>query len=203
MNVRIFWVRAIKCMCALTRPRFILSSERVLGGMEFEPMLTPREKSPLPENCPRGGSNPRRCGQRAEPLPTSYSGPLISIHFCVESLCPIVITPWHPVALTVTDSGYVYGQWIAWPKWSELTDGLRPAPPFMCRKDYHQGCGHQRKVEEEGNDQKVSCFLFISCHQYICVVHFMSSVHSTLCASVGMLLIHLSGTGLFRKSAWT
>ena len=33
-------------MCAQTRPRFILSSERVLGGMEFEPMLTPREKSP-------------------------------------------------------------------------------------------------------------------------------------------------------------
>ena len=39
----------MKCMCAQTRPRFILSSERVLGGMEFEPMLTPREKSPLPE----------------------------------------------------------------------------------------------------------------------------------------------------------
>ena len=33
-------------------------------------MLTPREKSPLPENVPRGGSNPRRCGQRAEALPT-------------------------------------------------------------------------------------------------------------------------------------
>ena len=60
----------MNCMCAQTRPRFILSSERVLGGMEFEPMLTPREKSPLPENFPRGGSNPRRCGQ----LPTSYSG---------------------------------------------------------------------------------------------------------------------------------
>ena len=43
MNVRIFWVRAMKCMCAQTRPRFILSSERVFGGMEFEPMLTPRE----------------------------------------------------------------------------------------------------------------------------------------------------------------
>ena len=41
------------------------------GGMEFEPMvLTPREKSPLPENVPRGGSNPRRCGQRAQALPT-------------------------------------------------------------------------------------------------------------------------------------
>ena len=65
----------MKCMCAQTRPRFILSSERVLGGMEFEPMLTPREKSPLPENFPRGGSNPRRCGQRAQTLPTSYSGP--------------------------------------------------------------------------------------------------------------------------------
>ena len=51
----------MKCMCAQTRPRFILSSERVLGGMEFEPMLTPREKSPLPENVPRGGSNPRQC----------------------------------------------------------------------------------------------------------------------------------------------
>ena len=75
MNVRIFWVRVMKCMCAQTRPRFILSSERVFGGMEFEPMLTPGEKSPLPENFPRGGSNPRHCGQRAQTLPTSYSGP--------------------------------------------------------------------------------------------------------------------------------
>ena len=31
MNVRIFWVCAIECMCAQTRPRFILSSERILG----------------------------------------------------------------------------------------------------------------------------------------------------------------------------
>ena len=43
----------MKCTCAQTRPRFILSSEGVFGGMEFEPMLTPREKSPLPENVPR------------------------------------------------------------------------------------------------------------------------------------------------------
>ena len=66
----------MKCMCAQTRPRFILSSERVLGGMEFEPMLTPREKSPLPENVPRGGSNPRHCGQRAQTLPTELFRPL-------------------------------------------------------------------------------------------------------------------------------
>ena len=62
-------------MCAQTRPRFILSSEGVLGGMEFEPMLTPREKSPLPEKVPRGLSNPRRCGQRAQALPTEIFRP--------------------------------------------------------------------------------------------------------------------------------
>ena len=32
MNVRIFWVRAMECMCAQTSPRFILSFERVLGN---------------------------------------------------------------------------------------------------------------------------------------------------------------------------
>ena len=38
-------------------------------------MLTPREKSPLPENVPRGGSNPRRCGQRAQGLPAELFRP--------------------------------------------------------------------------------------------------------------------------------
>ena len=65
----------MKCMYAQTRPRFILSSEGAFGGMEFEPMLTPREKSPLPENVPRGGSNPRRCGQQAQALPTELFRP--------------------------------------------------------------------------------------------------------------------------------
>ena len=40
-------VRAMECMCAQARPRFILSSERVFRGMEPEPMLTPRGKYPL------------------------------------------------------------------------------------------------------------------------------------------------------------
>ena len=44
-----FLVRAMECMCAQTGPRFILSSERVLGGMESDPILTPREQSPLQE----------------------------------------------------------------------------------------------------------------------------------------------------------
>ena len=39
----------MESMCAQTRPRFILSSERVLGGMEAEPMLIPREKSSVLE----------------------------------------------------------------------------------------------------------------------------------------------------------
>ena len=83
MNVRIFCVRVMICMCAQTRSRFILSFERVFWGMEFEPMLTPREKSPPPENFPRGGSNSRRCGQRAQTPPTSYSGP----HACFICEC--------------------------------------------------------------------------------------------------------------------
>ena len=82
------------CMCAQTRPRFILSSEGVFGRMEFEPMLTPREKSPLPENVPRGGSNPRRCGQRAQALPTELFRPPIQL-----SISPShgILTPDHPV----------------------------------------------------------------------------------------------------------
>ena len=55
MNVRIFGVCAMECICAHTRPRCILSSKRVLGGIESEPMLTPREKSPLPEDQRRDG----------------------------------------------------------------------------------------------------------------------------------------------------
>ena len=56
-------------------------------------MLTPREKSPLPENFPRGGPNPRRCGQRAQTLPTSYSGPrpVCMNHASSNTRCPICV----------------------------------------------------------------------------------------------------------------
>ena len=70
MTVRIFRVRAMECMCAQTRPGFILSTERVWGGMECEPMLTPWEKSPLPEkNSPQRKIEPTKldqAGQRAQ-----------------------------------------------------------------------------------------------------------------------------------------
>ena len=52
-----------------TRPQFILSSERVLGGMESETMLTPREKSPLPRKKSPQRIEPavlRQAGQRAQ-----------------------------------------------------------------------------------------------------------------------------------------
>ena len=49
MNVQILWVHAMECMCEQTRPQIILSLERIFLGNGVEPMLTPREKSPLPE----------------------------------------------------------------------------------------------------------------------------------------------------------
>ena len=53
--------------------------QKSLGGMESEPMLSPREIYPLQQkNFCRGGVNPQRCTkQDSEPntLPMSYSGP--------------------------------------------------------------------------------------------------------------------------------
>ena len=75
MNVRIFWVRAMKCMCPQTRPRFILSSEGVFGGMEFEPMLTQREKSPLPKVSPEEDRTHDAVDSEPKHYHLSYSGP--------------------------------------------------------------------------------------------------------------------------------
>ena len=82
MNVRIFRVRAMKCMYAQTRPRFILSSEGVFffflgggGGVEFEPMLTPREKSPLPKMSPEEDRTRDAVDSEPKHYQLSYSGP--------------------------------------------------------------------------------------------------------------------------------
>ena len=77
MNVRIFCVRAMKCMYAQTRPRFILSSEGVLGGMEFEPMLAPREKSPLPKMSTEEDRTRDAVDSEPKHYQLSYSGPQI------------------------------------------------------------------------------------------------------------------------------
>ena len=66
----------MKCMYAQTRPRFILSSEGVLGGMEFEPMLAPREKSPLPKMSPEEDRTRDAVDSEPKDYQLSYSGPL-------------------------------------------------------------------------------------------------------------------------------
>ena len=66
----------MECMCAWTRPRFILSSERVLGEWCQNPCELQGKINSTGKILPRGGSNPRRCiKQDSEPntLPTSYS----------------------------------------------------------------------------------------------------------------------------------
>ena len=67
----------MKCMYAQTRPRFILSSEGVFGGMEFEPMLTPREKSPLPKMSPEEDRTRDTVDSEPKHYQLSYSGPRI------------------------------------------------------------------------------------------------------------------------------
>ena len=68
-------VRWNACVHRLTRPRFILSSERVLGGMEFEPMLTPREKSPLRKMSPEEDRTRDAVNSEPKHYQLSYSGP--------------------------------------------------------------------------------------------------------------------------------
>ena len=53
MNVRIFWVRAMKCMCAQTRPRFILSSKRVFWGDGVWTHVNSKGKIPSTGKCPQ------------------------------------------------------------------------------------------------------------------------------------------------------
>ena len=83
MNVRIFWVRAMKCMYAQTRPRFMLSSEGVFGGMEFEPMLTPREKSPLPKMSPEEDRTRDAVDSEPKHYQLSYSAPRFHLTRCM------------------------------------------------------------------------------------------------------------------------
>ena len=58
----------MKCMYA--------SSEGVFGGMEFEPTLTPREKSPLPKMSPEEDRTRDAVDSEPKHYQLSYSGPL-------------------------------------------------------------------------------------------------------------------------------
>ena len=77
----------MKCMYAQTRPRFILSSEGVFGGMEFEPMLTPREKSPLPKKSPGEDRTHDAVDSEPKHYQLSYSSPdIVVIPHCVNMM---------------------------------------------------------------------------------------------------------------------
>ena len=64
----------MKCMYTQTRPQFILSSG-VFWGMEFEPMLTPREKSPLPKMSPEEDRTRDAVDSEPKHYQLNYSGP--------------------------------------------------------------------------------------------------------------------------------
>ena len=66
-------------MYAQTRPQFILSSEGVFGGKEFELMLTPREKSPLPKMSPEEDRTRDTVDSEPKHYQLSYSGPRFDI----------------------------------------------------------------------------------------------------------------------------
>ena len=86
----------MECMCAYTRPRFILSSERVLGehSQNYRSVNFKGKILSTGKNLPRGGWNPRRyIKQDSEPntLPTRYSGPVSYLFYSVlfySRLCP-------------------------------------------------------------------------------------------------------------------
>ena len=126
----------MKCLCAQTRPRFILSSERVFLGMEFEPMLTPRKKSLHPENFPSGGSNPRRYGQRAQTLPTSYFGPIFFFSFIMTCCCEVFHALHHRKYLScITIRGFwarmVYLDYIICLRYTILIQNARNASDMV------------------------------------------------------------------------
>ena len=69
MNIKIFWVRAMECMCAQTRPLFTFSSERVLEERSQNPCQL-QGKNPLyKKNPPQRRIEPTKlhqAGQRAQ-----------------------------------------------------------------------------------------------------------------------------------------
>ena len=75
MNVRIFLVCAMKCMCAQTRPRFILSSERVLGGNGVWTHVNSKGKIPSTGKFPQRRIKPATLWTASQNTTTSYSGP--------------------------------------------------------------------------------------------------------------------------------
>ena len=92
MTVRIFWVHAMKCMCAQTRPRFILLSERVFLGNGVWTHVNSKGKIPSTRKFPQRRiepamlwtANPNPTNELFRP-PNSHSDSAIQ-HTCKSSL---------------------------------------------------------------------------------------------------------------------
>ena len=101
MNVRIFWVHAMECMWAQTRPRFILSSKRVWGN-GVRTHANSKGINPLYQGL-RGGSNPFHCiTQDSKPntLPTELF--LVWLHRTLWKQSPDLPRSWDCCIITWT-----------------------------------------------------------------------------------------------------
>ena len=74
--------------------------------MEFEPMLTPREKSPLPKMSPEEDRTRDAVDSEPKHYQLSYSSPP---YYGLTVTGPEIQCSSVPVALTVTDFRYVCG----------------------------------------------------------------------------------------------
>ena len=60
------------------------------GGVEFEPMLTPREKSPLPKKSPEEDRTRDAVDSEPKHYQLSYSGPSIGYKVLVLTAIPVL-----------------------------------------------------------------------------------------------------------------
>ena len=86
MNVRIFWVCAMECMNAQTRPPFIPSSKRVLGNRTH---VNSKGQIPSTGGSVKDWTHAAASGRTASPTryPLSYCGPQICSF--LKSMCPL------------------------------------------------------------------------------------------------------------------
>ena len=101
MNVRIFWVRAMKCMCAQTRPRFILSSEGVFWGNGVWTHVNSKGKIPSTGKCPQRRIEPATLWT-ASPSTINWAIPApVSVSLCLGTIPPPPSLPpsvsWDPL----------------------------------------------------------------------------------------------------------
>ena len=138
--------------------------------MEFEPMLTPREKSPLPKMSPRGGSNPWCCGQWAQALPTQLFRP------------PLADSDYSQYRSREDHTQQMYSQVV---RKREISSWASKAgsKPFPWAQVYHsQDNNNDNDVDR--NERRKSRFLQSPLCATNCLQHVHLSVHGvTVCKS--------------------